>query len=66
MVNFFQNKQLLFKVMYSLKLIKLKMLKIYIESNLVNEFIKFFKSFFKALILFIYKKNNNFYLYISY
>ena len=39
-----KGKQLFFGLIYSLRLVKLKMLKIYIEINLVNGFIQSFKS----------------------
>lgn len=47
-----ENKQLLFGLMYSLSLVKLKTLKIYIKTNLVNDFIQLFKSFTGVHILF--------------
>ena len=47
-----KNKQLFFKLIYSLRLIKLEIMKIYIKTNLVNDFIQFFKSLIKVLIFF--------------
>ena len=47
-----KSKQLSFDLIYNLKLIKLKILKTYIKINLVNSFIKPFKSLAKILILF--------------
>ena len=47
-----KDKQPLFRLIYSLKLIKLKTLKTYIKINLVNNFIQFFKSFSRVFILF--------------
>lgn len=60
------NKQLLYSLIYSVGLIKLKTLKIYIKTNLTNAFIRFSKSPASALVLFIWKKNNRFGLYIEY
>lgn len=65
-IDVIDDKQLFYTLIYSLELIKLKMLKNYIETNLANGFIKSFKSSTSTLILFIYKKNNNFQLYINY
>lgn len=45
-------KQLLFNAIYSLSQIEFKILKIYIETNLANDFIRPFKSSTRALILF--------------
>ena len=47
-----KDKQLFFRFIYSLKPIKLKILKIYIKINLVNGFIWFFKFLTKIFILF--------------
>ena len=48
-----ESKQLFFILIYSLKLVKLKMLKTYIETNLTNSFIQFFKSFARVSIFLI-------------
>ena len=45
-------KYLLFKLIYSLKLVKLETLKIYIKINWINRLIKSFKSFAKIINLF--------------
>ena len=47
-----KDKQPFFKPIYSLKLIKLEILKIYIKIDLVNGFIQPFKSLANILILF--------------
>ena len=65
-INLLNDKQLLYGLIQSLKLVKLKILKIYIKTNLARSFIKPFKSFVFALILCIQKKNYSFYLYINY
>lgn len=44
-----------YNLIYILKLIKLKIFKIYIKSNLVNSFIRYFNYFISILILFIQK-----------
>ena len=48
-----KDKQLFYRLIYSLKLIKLKILKIYIKINLINRFIKIFKFFIKVFIFLI-------------
>lgn len=45
---------------------QLENLKIYIEIDLVNSFIKPFKSLAGALILVVLKLDNNFHLYVNY
>ena len=46
-----KNKQLSFRLTYSLELIKLEILKNYIKIKLANNFISLFKSFIKIFIL---------------
>lgn len=60
------DKQTLYKPIYSLRLIELKILKIYIKTNIANSFICSFKFLAKTLILFVQKLNNNLYLYMDY
>ena len=52
-------RQLLYEPIYSLDPVELEMLKVYIENNLVNGFIKSFKSPAKVLILFDKKPDSN-------
>lgn len=47
-----EDKQSFFNLIYSLKPIKLKMLKIYIKTNLANNFISFLK-FFAEISIFL-------------
>ena len=47
-----ENKQLFFKSIYNLGLVKLEILKTYIKINLFNCFIQTFKSFIKIFIFF--------------
>ena len=47
-----KSKQSLFKPIYSLKIIKLEILKTYIEINLANSFIWLFKFLIKIFIFF--------------
>ena len=61
-----EDKLQLFKLIYNLKLIKLKILKIYIKTNLINSFVWPFKFCTRVLILFNQKLDNNFYIYINY
>lgn len=60
------NKQLFYNPIYSLGSIKLEMLKIYIEINVANSFIKPFKLSAGILILFIKKKKSSFWLCVDY
>ena len=59
-------KQPLFGLIYNLGPIKLEILKIYIKTNLVNGFIRLFKSPVRVPILFDKKPDRNFYFCIDY
>ena len=59
-INLKKNKQLPYKLIYSLKLVKLKFLKTYIMINFTNNFICFSKSFINILILFNQKLHESF------
>ena len=48
-----RDKQLLFSPIYNLKLVKLKILKTYIKTNLANGFIWFFRSLGRAIFFLI-------------
>ena len=61
-----KSKQPLFGPIYSLELIELETLKTYIKTNLVNDFIWFFKSPIGAPILFDKKPDRNFCFCINY
>ena len=61
-----EDKQPPFRSIYSLGLVELEILKIYIKTNLANSFIWPFKSLVRALILFDRKPNESFCLYIDY
>ena len=65
-INLEEDKQLLFDPIYSLELIELETLKIYIKTNLVNSFIWPSKSPNKVFILFDKMPNRNFCLCIDY
>ena len=66
-IKLVDSKQLSYEpIYYSLKMIKLKIFKIYIETNLVNGFIYCSKSPADALIFFVCKFNNSLRLYINY
>lgn len=52
-IDLIDNKQPLYELFYNLESVKLKILKMYIKTNLVNYFISSFKSFTSTLILFI-------------
>ena len=60
------NQQLLYKSIYSLKLIKIKTLKTYIETNLANEFIRLSKLPANTPIFFDWKLNRSFRLCVNY
>ena len=61
-----EGKQPLFGPIYSLELVELEILKIYIKTNLANGFIRPFKSSVEALILFNRKLDRNLHLCIDY
>lgn len=61
-----KSKQPSYRPIYNLRLIELKILKIYIKTNLANSFIKSLKLLAKALILIVSKLYNNIYLCIYY
>ena len=61
-----EDKQLLFGPIYSLEPIELETLKIYIKTNLANNFIRLFKSPTRAPILFDKKPNRSLCLYVDY
>ena len=61
-----KSKQPPFRPIYSLGPVELETLKIYIKTNLANNFIRFFKSSTGAFILFDRKLDRNFYFCIDY
>ena len=65
-INLLNNKQPLYGLIYSLRLVELEILKTYIKVNLANSFIKSFKFLTNILILFVQKKDNSFYFCIDY
>ncbi len=58
--------QPLYSLFYSLGQVELEILKIYIKNNLVNKFIRPFKSFVRASIFFNKKLDKILRLYIDY
>lgn len=66
LINLKLGKELLYGAIYSLKPVKLKILKTYIKINLANSFIWLSKSFIGAFIFFIQKFNSSFCLYVNY
>ena len=66
LTNLIDNKQPLYGLIYSLEPVELKILKTYIETNLINSFIRSSKSFAGAPIPFIRKKDGNLQLYVDY
>ena len=65
-INLSKKKQPPYGPIYSQELVELKILKTYIKANLASGFIKLYKSFGNAPILFIQKKNSSLCLYIDY
>ena len=65
-IDLIDNKQLSYDPIYSLKPVELKTLKIYIKTNLANDSIRSFKSPVGTPMVFIYKKKDNFWLYVNY
>ena len=61
-----KSKQPLYKPIYSLELVELKTLKIYIKTNLTNDFIFLSKSLVGAAILLVCKSNDSFCLCVDY
>ena len=61
-----KSKQLSFRSIYSLGLVELKTLKIYIKTNLANSFIESSKFPIKAFILFDKKPDRSFCFYVDY
>ena len=61
-----KDKQLLFGLIYSFKPVKLETLMIYIKTNLINGFIRLFKSLARAFIFFDRKLNRSFCFYVNY
>lgn len=59
-------KQLFYRPIYALSLVKLETLKICIKTHLKIRFIQTFKSPTRVLILLEIKPNSNFYLYMNY
>ena len=65
-INLIKCHQSQYRLIYSLKPVEFKTLKIYIEINLANRFIKSSKSPIGTLIFFVKKLDKSFGLYINY
>ena len=65
-IKLVEKKQLPYGPIYALSLIELETLKTYIKTYLKTGFIRSFKSFVGAPILFDKKPNSNFRLYVNY
>ena len=60
------NQKPFYRLIYSLSLVELEILKIYIETNFTNKFIGPSKSVLVTFILFVKKPDGSFRLYIDY
>lgn len=58
-INLEKDKQLSYKPIYNLKLLKFKIPKIYIKIKFASNFIRLLKLVVNALILFDFKKDNS-------
>lgn len=65
-IKLIKGKQSLYRPIYTLSLVELETLKIYIETHLKKSFIQPSKSFTRALILFDKKLNSNLCLCVDY
>ena len=61
-----EGKQLPYGPIYSLRPVELEIFKTYIMTNLANSFIQALNLPADALILFVHKFDNSFYLYVNY
>ena len=66
LINLLDDKQPLYRLIYSLGPVELEMLKTYIEANLAIGFIRTSKSLAGALILFVRKKDCSLRLCVDY
>lgn len=66
LIDLIDNKHLPYGLICNLKLIKIKTLKIYIETDLANGFIRPSKLLASILILFNHKKNNSLQFCVNY
>ena len=65
-IEFVDDRQPLYSLIYSLRLIKLKILKTYIKNNLANSFIRPFKSSARVHIFFNKKPDESLKLCVNY
>lgn len=65
-INLIRGEQLIYGPIYSLKPVKLEVIKSYIKIYLANNFIKSFKFFVSIFIIFVKKFNGSLQLYINY
>lgn len=65
-INLESGKQLFYRPIYCLGLVELEIFKIYIETNLANNFIRLSKSPAGAFILFVQKPDSSLHLCVNY
>lgn len=65
-IDWIEVQLLPYKLIYSLRLVGVKILKVYFKTNLANDFRKSFKFFANASILIVIKSNSSLSLYINY
>lgn len=65
-IGLLDDKQIPYKLIYSLGLVEIKILKTYLQINLANRFIQSSQFVVAALIIFVQKANSSFHLCINY
>lgn len=65
-IDLVKSQQSFYGLIYNLEQVELELLKIYIKSNLANNFICFFKYLAGTLIPFVKKSDSNFWIFVEY
>lgn len=65
-INLVKNKQLPYRLIYSLGPVEMETLKMYIDINITSGYIRLSKSLTGILILFVWKSDGSFCLCIDY
>lgn len=64
-IQMINGKQPFYDPIYSLELVEMETLKIYIKTNLANDFIKPFKFLVSTPILFVQRPDSSFWIYVN-